>query len=265
MKILNTIIEHKKAEVEASKKQRPLPLIQPAENLYQKGNSLVDFINENEGIHIIAEFKRKSPSKGIINAAISLEECIQQYQANGAAAISVLTDEHFFGGSLNDLITARKCTSLPLLRKDFIIDTYQIYDAKAAGADIILLIAAVLSVQQIKAFSRIAKELQLEVLLEIHNEAELDCICDTVDIVGINNRNLQSFEVNLEHPIRLAEKVDNRFIRIAESGIRSADDITMLKASGFHGFLIGETLMQSANPGKTLSSLNKKSTKSYEN
>jgi len=196
---------------------------------------------------IIAEYKRRSPSKGIINDRDSVEAVTMAYTAYGASGISILTDLEFFGGSLDDLISARD-NGIPLLRKDFMIDEYQITEAKAYGADVILLIAACLSPLRVKQLAQKAKEFGLEVLLELHDESELDHICELVDLVGVNNRNLKTFEVDLEHSTRLAEKIGSDFVKVAESGINDVNNIRYLKAHGFQGFLIGEYFMKQKSP-----------------
>jgi len=190
---------------------------------------------------IIAEFKRKSPSKGIIQAEAELTDVVSAYNES-AAGISVLTDEKYFGGTNDDLMEARDIVSIPLLRKDFIIDSYQLHEARAFGADVILLIAACLSKNEVKRFASIAKELELEVLLEIHTQEELEYICDEIDFVGINNRNLKTFEVNIQASLQLINQIPSGKICIAESGISQVDTILTLKAAGFKGFLIGENL-----------------------
>jgi indole-3-glycerol phosphate synthase len=196
---------------------------------------------------IIAEYKRRSPSKGIINDRDSVEAVTMAYTAYGASGISILTDLEFFGGSLDDLISARD-NGIPLLRKDFMIDEYQITEAKAYGADVILLIAACLSPLRVKQLAQKAKGLGLEVLLELHDESELDHVCELVDLVGVNNRNLKTFEVDLEHSTRLAEKIGSDFVKVAESGINDVNNIRYLKAHGFQGFLIGEYFMKQKSP-----------------
>jgi indole-3-glycerol phosphate synthase len=176
-----------------------------------------------------------------------VEAVTRAYFGYGASGISVLTDLEFFGGSLDDLTAARDNT-IPLLRKDFTIDEYQIVEAKAFGADVILLIAACLTPQEVKTLSATARGLGLEVLLELHDESELDHICETVDLVGVNNRNLKDFKVDLEHSVRLAQKIDDRFIKVAESGINDVKNIHYLKQYGFKGFLIGEYFMKQPSP-----------------
>jgi indole-3-glycerol phosphate synthase len=198
---------------------------------------------------IIAEFKRKSPSKGIINDRVSVLEVTNAYTQFGASCLSVLTDTEFFGGSTADLKAAR-VHPIPILRKDFIIDDYQIAEAKEMGADVILLIAACLSPTQVKDLAAYAKNLQLSVLLELHDEEELAHICGDTDIVGINNRNLKTFEVDIERSLRMAAQIPASKIKVAESGISSVENINLFKANGFKGFLIGENFMKAANPAQ---------------
>ena len=196
---------------------------------------------------IIAEFKRKSPSKGIINDKAGVEEVTKAYTSFGASCLSVLTDEHFFGGSTQDLISAR-VNQVPILRKDFIIDEYQVVEARAMGADVILLIAACLSPARVKALAVFAKALELEVLLEIHNEEELQHICDETGIVGVNNRDLKTFTVDINRSVELSKKIPADKIKIAESGIHDVETIDIFKKAGFKGFLIGENFMKQPDP-----------------
>jgi indole-3-glycerol phosphate synthase len=196
---------------------------------------------------IIAEFKRKSPSKGIINDSATVEAVTSGYAAHGASGLSVLTDSDFFGGSLQDL-TAATVHETPILRKDFMIDPYQIIEAKAHGAEVILLIAACLTPAEVKHLAAVANDTGLEVLLEIHTKAELDHLCDNIDMVGINNRNLKTFEVDLAHSIALAKMLPAHLPKIAESGISDVSTIIELKKEGFDGFLMGENFMKTVDP-----------------
>lgn len=249
MNILDTIIAQKKLEVDQRKKETSVAELERGpfykNEIYSLKASLMDATKTG----IIAEFKRKSPSKGIINAGASIEEVTAAYAANGASGISVLTDTDFFGGSLGDLQKAAILNKIPLLRKDFMIDEYQLHEAKAYGASVILLIAANLTVQQVKDLTSAAKNLGLEVLLEIHNEQELDHITDGVDIVGVNNRNLKTFEVDLEQSVQLSKLIPGNKIKISESGIHKVGDIQYLRQHGYKGFLIGENFMKDENPG----------------
>ena len=249
MNILETIVAHKRKEVDQRKKQVDVQSLEK-ERFFERGTlSLKQFIADPTKTGIIAEYKRKSPSKGIINDRDSVELVTGAYALFGACGISVLTDHNFFGGTLDDLIVARD-NEVPLLRKDFMIDEYQLLEAKAFGADVILLIAACLSPGEVKQLAIAAKKLGLEVLLELHDESELEHICSEVDLVGVNNRNLKNFEVDLQHSVRMAEKIGSGFTKIAESGINDVNNIRYLKQHGFEGFLIGEYFMKQQDPGK---------------
>ena len=203
----------------------------------------------NEGATgIIAEFKRKSPSKGAINENVQIGPVVEAYDAHGASGISILTDENYFGGSNDDIIYARDIVSVPILRKDFIIDEYQIVESKAIGASVILLIAACLSPQRVQQLALFAKRLSLEVLLEIHNNEELKHICTEVDIVGVNNRDLKTFTVDVNRSIILGKRIPDDKIKISESGISDIETIMRLRQFGFKGFLIGENFMKHSDP-----------------
>jgi len=248
MNILDQIIATKKREVALKKSIIPIKQLEQSVLFERKTNSLVHHLS-NSSSGIIAEHKRRSPSKSIINQSNSVEEIVKGYENGGASGISILTDNQHFGGSLDDLILARATTNLPLLRKDFMVDEFQIIEAKAFGADVILLIAAILTRDEIKKLSELAKSLQLEVLLEVHNQEELDkSIMQSLDLIGVNNRNLKTFEVNLNYSKQLAEHIPSEFIKISESGIDSAEAILELKEYGFTGFLMGEYFMKSDNP-----------------
>lgn len=255
MTILEKIIETKKNELEIVKKTISIEELKKLPNFERKSISLVDRL-KNSSHGIIAEHKRKSPSKSIINDSISINEIITGYNNANVCGISVLTDKDYFGGSLNDLRNARKLTNIPILRKEFIIDEYQIIEAKANGADVILLIAACLEKDQIKSFSSLAKEIGLEVLIEIHDENELKkCLTDTIDIIGVNNRNLKTFEVDINTSIKLSNMIPKKFTKISESGISNYNEIIKLRKYGFKGFLIGELFMKNNNPGKEVLNL----------
>jgi indole-3-glycerol phosphate synthase len=248
MNILEQIVAHKRGEVAQRKKEVPVAALEKHGLFKKLPYSLKQFLKAENKTGIIAEFKRASPSKGTINNQASVEAVTAAYAAHGASGISVLTDEHFFNGTLNDLLLAAE-NEIPVLRKDFMIDTYQMVEAKAYGASVVLLIAACLSPAEVKTLTAAAKNLGLEVLLELHDETELDHVCDGVDLVGINNRNLKTFSVDLEQSIRLAEKINNSFLKIAESGISNPDNIRYLQQHGFDGFLIGEHFMKQSDPG----------------
>lgn len=199
---------------------------------------------------IIAEHKRRSPSKAVINQGLSVIDVVKGYEDAGVCGISVLTDAQYFGGSLDDLLLARSCVQLPLLRKEFIIDEYQLLEAKAFGADLILLIAAVLSKEEIRNLSLTAKSLGLEVLLEVHNEEELQkSLMPSIDLFGVNNRNLKTFEVDLETSKALAPLIPDSFTKVSESGISKPKSIRELKEYGYQGFLVGENFMKTNDPG----------------
>ena len=248
MNILETIIEQKKKEVAEKKQSMDIDFLKSLNAGFdRKGLSLKEKLLNGEP-NIIAEFKRKSPSKGWMNKDIHLSEVILAYEEYGAAAISVLTDKEFFGGDIRELKVARVETDIPLLRKDFMIDEFQLYEAKGYGADVILLIAACLSREEVKRLAKKAKELKLEVLLEIHSKEEIEYICDEVDIIGINNRNLETFVTDIKTSTQLIEFLPADKPVISESGISDVDTILALHDIGFKGFLIGETFMKEQKP-----------------
>lgn len=248
MNILERIGEYKKAEVAAAKQSTPVSKLEALPLFSKPSYSLKRFLLDLSRTGIIAEFKRASPSKGVINNKSKVTEVTNAYASNGASGISVLTDAPSFGGSLDDLITAR-IVEVPLLRKEFIVDEYQIIESKAYGADAILLIAALLTKEEVHLFSLKAYELGLEVLLEVHNEEELEYITEVIDIVGVNNRNLKTFDVSLETSSHLATLIPKGKLKISESGINSVEDILFLKDLGYNGFLIGENFMKEPDPG----------------
>lgn len=248
MNILDTIIAAKRIEVEQKKELVPVEELKNYPLYHSACNSLVSNLLAEGATGIIAEFKRKSPSKGVINGNIQIGPVVEAYDAHGASGISILTDENYFGGSNDDVIYARQIVSVPILRKDFIIDEYQIVEAKAIGASVILLIAANLTLQRVQELALFAKRLSLEVLLEIHNEDELQHICNEVDIVGVNNRDLKSFTVDVERSVELSEKIPADKLKISESGISDVDTIIRLRQFGFKGFLIGENFMKNRDP-----------------
>lgn len=253
MTILDQIVERKKQEVADAIAQVSLEELTNYPLFSRSCFSLRDSIFHPERTGIIAEYKRASPSKGLINGTSSVEEVVLGYQQAGASAISVLTDTDYFQGSLEDLTKAREVLHIPLLRKDFIVDKYQIAEAKAYGADIILLIAAYLSTQEVADFSSYAKSLGLNVLLEVHNEEELiHNIFPTIDAIGVNNRNLKDFSVSLEHSYDLVDKIPNTYIKVSESGISDPNTIIDLRNKGFQGFLIGENFMKTSNPSEAI-------------
>jgi indole-3-glycerol phosphate synthase len=248
MNILDTIIAQKRKELAVRKEAMPVSKLEQLPFFEAETGSLKKSLLSGDRTGIIAEFKRKSPSKGIINDKATVAEITSAYAEHGASAISVLTDEQFFGGSLTDLHTAASVTKVPLLRKDFTVDEYQLLEAKAFGASLILLIAACLSPAEVRQLAIAARKLDLEVLLEIHNEAELAHICEEVDMVGVNNRNLKTFEVSIDTSLDLIHKLPKEKPAVAESGISEVDTIVTLRRAGFRGFLIGENFMKQANP-----------------
>lgn len=252
MSILDQIIASKKKEVALKKSVVSVAQLENSDLFNKKTSSLSKSII-NLPFGIIAEHKRRSPSKATINNSFSVEEVVNGYENAGASGISVLTDTQYFGGSLEDLLFARASVGIPLLRKEFIVDEYQLLEAKAFGADAILLIAAVLSKHEIKQLSEFAQSLALEVLLEVHNQEELEqSVMPSLDLIGVNNRNLKTFEVSLQNSIDLANHIPKDFVKISESGLTTTNDIKLLRIHGFQGFLIGENFMKTDNPGKSL-------------
>ncbi len=251
MDILEKIVNDKKVEIEFRKGLIPIKQLESSVLFERSTISLAKALrNSNTGI--IAEHKRRSPSKAIINQTSSVWEVAKGYEKAGACGMSVLTDGKYFGGSLDDLLTARASCNMPLLRKEFIIDEYQLLEAKAYGADVCLLIAACLSKQEIKQLSEFAKSLQLDILLEVHNQEELEkSLMPSLDMLGVNNRNLKTFEVSLETSKELSSQIPNDFVKVSESGISSIDAISELKPYGYKGFLIGENFMKTENPAQS--------------
>lgn len=249
--ILEEIIAHKQLEIDLQKKaiseellinncNEPMPRVSMRASLAASPYG------------IIAEFKRRSPSKGWIKEEGQAALIPPAYEAAGASALSILTDEKFFGGNLKDIHDARPRVQLPILRKDFIIDEYQLYQARIVGADAVLLIAAALTREQCKALAAKAHELELEVLLEIHSEQELEYVHENIDMVGVNNRNLGTFHTDVENSFRLAEKLPADMLLVSESGISNPETVKQLRAAGFRGFLIGENFMKTPDPGAAL-------------
>ncbi len=255
MNILDKIVARKKEEITERKARTPEQELEKAACFDRKPYSLSQaLLLRSPGI--IAEFKTKSPSKGIIHAGADVKQITIGYVQAGAAALSVLTDTDFFGGSDDHLRVARQHNNCPILRKDFTIDTYQITEAKALGADAILLIAAILSYQEIETLASYAHSLGLEVLLEVHNAEELertvldDQIAPHIQVVGVNNRNLKTFDVDLETSARLAALMPESMVKISESGISAPEAITRLMQHGYQGFLMGEHFMKQEDPAE---------------
>ncbi|MEX0273851.1 MAG: indole-3-glycerol phosphate synthase TrpC [Flavobacteriaceae bacterium] len=258
MNILDKIIKDKRKEVQLKKSVVPTSQLEQAALFERKGISLSNrLINSQTGI--IAEHKRRSPSKQVINQYTNVAQVAKGYEKAGASGMSVLTDSKYFGGSLEDLVLARTVDNLPLLRKEFIIDEYQVMEAKAHGADVILLIAAVLSRNEIKILSELAQSLDMEVLLEVHNEAELQkSLMPSLNMLGVNNRDLKTFTVSLEISKSLSTQIPTDFVAVSESGISTVEAITELRQYGYQGVLIGENFMKTEIPGKAASEFIKK-------
>jgi len=251
MNILDKIVIDKRKEVALKNELIPISQLEDSV-LFDRPTISLTHALRNSDKGIIAEHKRRSPSKSVINQGLNVQDVAKGYEDAGACGISVLTDGKYFGGSLDDLLLARSVCNLPLLRKEFIIDTYQIIESKAYGADVILLIAAILSRAEIKQFSELAKSLHLDVLLEVHNEAELQkSVMPSLDMLGVNNRNLKTFEVSLETSKILSKQIPDDFIKVSESGISSVKAIQELRLFGYQGFLIGENFMKTDNPGQS--------------
>ncbi len=249
--ILSEIIANKRFEVDYQKRFIPLEQLQEGIDSLSPTRSMKSALATSP-TGIISEFKRRSPSKDWIFRDAKIEEIIPSYESAGASALSILTDEKYFGGSMRDVRTARPLTQLPILRKDFIVDEYQIYQARVIGADAILLIASALSSDRCFAFAQKAHELGLEVLLEIHSEDELEHINDDIDMVGVNNRNLSSFHTDVANSFRLSQLLPKDKILVSESGLSQPETVRELQKAGFKGFLMGEAFMKTRQPGKAL-------------
>lgn len=246
--ILTEIVAHKHTEVAARKQQRSVEELEQVSWFKRTPLSLAHFLRDTEKTGIIAEFKRRSPSKGIINGDATVQDVTTAYTRYGASGLSVLTDEKYFGGSSDDLQQARALNNIPILRKDFIVDEYQILEAKAIGADVILLIAECLSKQEVAQLAAFANNQGLEVLLEVHSGDQLDKVTDHIQLVGVNNRDLTTFKVDFNRSCELAPQIPDGKCKVAESGISNTDAIVTLKQAGFQGFLIGEHFMKQENP-----------------
>lgn len=251
MTILDKIIATKVLEVASRKATTPITTLQKSPGFSRTCLSLKqNLLNSESGI--ISEFKRKSPSLGWIYEDADAVDITAGYAAAGASGISILTDQEYFGGSSMDLMAARRFVSCPVLRKDFIIDEYQLYETKALGADVVLLIAAALTVEKTLELAKKANKLGLEVLLEVHNAEEISQANDYVDIVGVNNRNLKTFEQSVQTSFVLANLIPEKFVKISESGISNVETVKELRKVGFKGFLMGENFMKEANPDEAL-------------
>ncbi|HKS09638.1 MAG TPA: indole-3-glycerol phosphate synthase TrpC [Pyrinomonadaceae bacterium] len=258
MSVLSQIIAKKRERVEEAKRAVPLERLR-SEALAKRERATSHALRralENDGINIIAEFKRRSPSKGVIRADADLQQIVRSYQAGGAASISVLTEQDYFDGSLADLEAVKTCVELPVLRKDFVFDPYQVYEAAAAGADAVLLIVAVLDDDQLKSLRLLIEELGMDALVEVHNSEEMDRAARCgAKLVGVNNRDLRTFEVTLDTSLELAKLAPKGTLLVSESGLNHGAELQRLREHGFHGFLIGESLMRAHCPEAALRDL----------
>lgn len=250
--MLQEIIENKRKKVEQQKQLYPTKLLEQSIYFDSKCVSLSHYLTRKDKSGIIAEFKRKSPSKGVINAYADVLETTLGYMQAGASALSVLTEQDYFMGKSEDLTIARNANYCPILRKDFTVDEYQIIEAKSIGADAILLIAAALEKDQIKSLYQLAKSLGLEVLFEIHGKDELDKVPDLDLIIGVNNRNLKTMEVDLKTSFDMISEIPKTSLLISESGLSNVEDVKQLKEAGYQGFLMGEYFMRTPNPAEAL-------------
>jgi len=259
MTILDKINNNKRTEIAEAKSKVSLEQLKESPYFKRKINSLKAVLLAEGASGVIAEFKTKSPSMGVISNSAEASEVTESYIKAGACGLSVLTDNFFFGGSFDDLAKARWANpNTPILRKDFILDPYQVYETKAHGADVVLLIAESMSKSLLLELAQTAKEIGMEVLVEVHSEDELEKLNPLVDLVGINNRDLKTFEVDIQTSVLLGALIPEQFLKISESGISDPESISQLKAVGFKGFLIGETFMKTDNPGNACAEFIKK-------
>lgn len=248
MDILQKISNHKITEVDQRRKITPIEALEKSDYFGRASVSLSQHILRPDQTGVIAEFKKKSPSEGFINRNADVRLITRGYIDAGSSALSILTDAPFFGGSTEDLQLARTVNECPILRKDFIVDEYQIYEAKAIGADAILLIAEILSKIQIKSFTALAHQLNMEVLMEIHSEVQLEKFIDEIDVLGVNNRNLKNFEVSISHSVDMYDQLPANVVKISESGIHHVEEMIELAEVGYDGFLIGTQFMRTKDP-----------------
>lgn len=246
--ILDEIVAKKREEIKEKQKSTSIEDFKNSENFIIPVTSAKASILDESKSGIIAEFKRKSPSKGFINQHADVKDIVTGYEKNGASVVSVLTDEDFFGGSFGDLKQAKEVLKIPVLRKDFIVDEYQVYETKAIGADLMLLIAECLTKDEVLNLAKTAKEIGLEVLLELHSEDQLEKVNDFIDLIGINNRNLKTFEVDIEKSKQILKQLPQDLVKVAESGISDPKTVKELREAGFQAFLIGENFMKNENP-----------------
>ena len=259
MNILEQIVARKKEEIQAARERVSVRELSYYRHYQAPVASLRQSLTTNKDFPVIAEFKRKSPSKGDIHPDADVKKIIPGYVSAGVSGISVLTDKDFFGGHHDDLSMARDLTPTPIIRKEFIIDPYQVYEAKAIGASVILLIASILSKKQALELATLADYLGMEVLMELHTPNEMDKLNVYVDMVGVNNRNLKTFDVDIENAVKMASSLPGGMLPVAESGIHSPQDIRQLQEAGFQGFLMGEYFMKQEDPARACLELKKNS------
>jgi len=249
MNILEKIAANKAREIELRKKVVPRPLLENTQLFKRPTFSLADALVSSD-LGIIAEHKRRSPSRPVINQSLPLADIVQGYSRAGVCGISVLTDMTYFGGCVDDLLMARAAVSTPLLRKEFILDDYQIIEAKSTGADAILLLACMLRPYEIKKFAVLAMSLGMEVLLEVRDLEEFErSVCPEISLIGVNNRNLKTFTTDIATSYEMAEHIPSEFVKISESGLNDVNTVAALRAAGYRGFLMGEHFMKTDNPG----------------
>ncbi|WP_413531592.1 indole-3-glycerol phosphate synthase TrpC [Empedobacter brevis] len=257
--ILDEIVAQKRIEILEKQKTQSIESFRNSENFALPVKSAKASLLDESKSGIIAEFKRKSPSKGFINKNAIVKEVVSAYEKFGASVVSVLTDEQFFGGNFDDLQQAKETLNIPVLRKDFIVDEFQVYETKAIGADLMLLIAECLTKDEVYHLAKTAKEIGLEVLLELHSEDQLEKVNEFIDLIGINNRNLKNFEVDIEKSKQILKQLPTNLIKVAESGISDPKTVKELRQAGFQAFLIGENFMKADYPGEAFEQFVKES------
>lgn len=250
MTILDEIIAHKKQEIAQINKSEQIKQYEKSEYFARECFSFSHMIGNPQKTGIIAEFKRQSPSKGIINDRVTPEAITQAYEKAGASVLSILTNTKYFGGKVDDILSSRPYVSIPILRKEFIVDEIQIIEAKAIGADVILLIAEALSKAEVKSLSECAQTLGLEVIMEVNSIQEMDKACHTLNAIGVNNRNLKDFTVDINRSLEILPHIPGEFVKVSESGLSKPENVIELKKAGFSGFLMGEAFMKTDDPGK---------------
>jgi len=265
MNILSQILRNKRNEVDERKQLYPIKLLEKSIYFNTDTVSLKKYLVLSDKSGIIAEFKTKSPSKGDINPYADVSKISIEYMQAGASALSILTDQKFFGGKTEHITQARKYNYCPILQKDFFIDEYQVIEAKSIGADAILLIANALSKSKLRSMTMLANSLDLEVLFEVHNKQDLGKMNELIEIVGVNNRNLETFQTDIQQSVEMADEIPNELIKVSESGISNASDINLLRSYGFNGFLIGENFMKTSNPGRACKDIISDLTKNVSN